>query len=122
MNPHILYAFARRFYSVGLVFLDDMSVESYRQFHARFFHDFLLFFVLQKLGYVVVRFKAVQAIHVHVHLPKDAPLRHFSKITVGVFADRFDKRKHIGMRDARRATRFFGVGEKLAFQEGISRV
>ncbi len=102
-----------RLYFLRFIFLGDMPVEADGELYARTLDYFLLFLVFEKLGYVIVRLKGVQTVVVDVDFPKDARFRHFAEIAVRLFADGTDKRKHIRMRNPRRATATLSKGKNI---------
>ena len=111
---HVFYQFVCRFNSVGFVFVYDVAVESDAQFYARFFHYFLLLFILEKSRNVVVNFKAVQAVVVYVYLPEDIVVRHLFKEGVRIFSESAYESEHVGMRYSRGAAATFCVGKNIA--------
>ena len=85
------------------IFLGDMPVKADGKLHPRTLYNFLLFFVFEELRHVIVCFEGMQAVVVDVDFPKDTMLRHFTEVAVGLFSDRTDKGKHIGVRHPDRA-------------------
>ena len=90
-----------------------MPVEADGKLHARTLDNFLLFLVFEKLRYVVVRFKGMQAVVIDVDFPKDTVFRHFTEVAVGLFTDGADERKHIRMRNTDGATATLCEGENV---------
>ena len=117
MDAHDLNESARRFYAVGFILFGDVAVEANGQAHACLLDERLLFFVFEKLAYVGVLLKAVQAVVIDVDFPENIVLRHLPQETVGVFADVFDKAKQIGVRNPNGATAFLRKGEDVALQK-----
>ena len=114
-DSHTLQKLASVLYARRFVFLGYVSVKADGYAYSRLLYDFLLGFIFEKLRYVIVRFKRVQAVVIHVQFPKNSVLRHLLKIAAGVFVLRLYKRKHIGMRYADGATATAGKSEQIAF-------
>lgn len=101
-------------YLLRLVFFGDMSVKSDGKLNSRAAYDLLLSLIFKKLGYVVVCFKAVQAVIIDVDFPKNALFRHTTEKPMRILASRLYKGEKIGVRDTRRATATFGEGKNIS--------
>ena len=58
-DAHILNELTGGFYLLRFIFFGDMPVKADGELYARFFHDFLLRFILKKFGDVRVLLKGV---------------------------------------------------------------
>lgn len=107
----------------GKIILDLMTVKTHAQPNARFPDDSLLFFVSEKLQHIRVFPILMYAVISNVHFPKYILLRHTLEISVRIFSKRFDKGKHIGMRNAYvRTVASLGEAEQITFYYRIFNV
>ena len=115
-DTHVLDEPASGAYFLRFVFLGDMPVETDGEAYARFFHNFLLGFILEKFRHVIVLLETVQTVVIDVHFPKNSVFRHFAEIAVRLFAQALNEFEHIRMRYTDGAAQTARVGEKVAIR------
>ena len=117
MNAHILNELAGRFYPRRFVFVRFMAVKTHRYPRARFAYDFLLDFVSEKFVCIIVYLEIMHAVVVYVQFPENARLRHFPKISIGVFSPFLNKCEYVGMRNPHGATATLGEIENIPVRD-----
>lgn len=103
-NSHLRDAATVIRHTLGEIVLDSMTVKSNAEPNAGFSDDGLLLLVFEEFKNIRMLAVLMDTVIADIHFPKDILLRHALEIAVRTFAERADKREHIGVRNAHSRT------------------